>query len=307
MTQELLSVNEASLWASKFLGRAVTTSNITYLVQYAKIKKYNNGNGNLQIDKIELKDYYDKTILKKQEAWKRKLGNDLNWTLSFDNLREKDTTKHVHRLHPYKGKFIPQLVEYFIDDHVDEFKKEVYFNKQDIVLDPFSGSGTTLVQANEEGMHSIGIDISRFNCMINEVKLLDYNLDLLAKEIKTIINKIISFETDSNITKFEIAVYNELYKFNSKYFPSPKFKYDLNTGKINENEYSSEKESKFLVIYNDLVNKFKIQLKQDKDKSFLEKWYIKNIRKELDYAFSLIKEVKDKTNKKIQTKKSENE
>ena len=298
MQQNLLTIKQASDWASGYLSKDITVSNISYLVNYGKIKKYGN-NGTTLIDVNDLKKYYISFNGSRELQWKKKLGNDLNWTLSFDNLREKDTTKHVHRLHPYKGKFIPQLVEYFIDDHVDEFKKEVYFNKQDIVLDPFSGSGTTLVQANEEGMHSIGIDISRFNCMINEVKLLDYNLDLLATEIKTIINKIISFETDSNITKFEIAVYNELYKFNSKYFPSPKFKYDLNTGKINENEYSSEKESKFLVIYNDLVNKFKIQLKQDKDKSFLEKWYIKNIRKELDYAFSLIKEVKDKTNKKI--------
>jgi len=45
--------------------------------------------------------------------------------LSFDHLREVDTTKHVHRLHPYKGKFIPQLVQYFIDNHTDDsiFKK----------------------------------------------------------------------------------------------------------------------------------------------------------------------------------------
>jgi len=55
--------------------------------------------------------------------WKKRLGNDLNWGLSFDNLREKDTTKHIHRLHPYKGKFIPQLVEYFIDSHTDDSKK----------------------------------------------------------------------------------------------------------------------------------------------------------------------------------------
>jgi len=73
------------------------------------------------------------------------LGDDLNWALSFDNLKEADTTKHVHRLHPYKGKFIPQLVEYFLDGHTDDFKKEVYFKKSDVVLDPFCGSGTTLI------------------------------------------------------------------------------------------------------------------------------------------------------------------
>ena len=43
----------------------------------------------------------------------------------------------VHRIHPYKGKFIPQLVEYFIDDKIDSFKTKVYFKKGDILLDPF--------------------------------------------------------------------------------------------------------------------------------------------------------------------------
>lgn len=34
--------------------------------------------------------------------------------LSFAKVREYDRTKHVHRLHPYLGKFIPQLVEVFL-------------------------------------------------------------------------------------------------------------------------------------------------------------------------------------------------
>ena len=38
------------------------------------------------------------------------LGDDL----TFLGIRERDRTKHVHRLHPYLGKFIPQLVEVFL-------------------------------------------------------------------------------------------------------------------------------------------------------------------------------------------------
>ena len=90
-------------------------------------------------------------------------------------MPEKETTKHVHRLHPYKGKFIPQLVEYFLDGHTDEFKDKVYFRPGDIVLDPFAGSGTTLVQANEMGINAIGVDISSFNAMIDNSKLAKVN------------------------------------------------------------------------------------------------------------------------------------
>ncbi|MGQ9848402.1 MAG: DNA methyltransferase [Bacteroidales bacterium] len=61
------------------------------------------------------------------------LGDDL----TFLSIREFERTKHVHRLHPYLGKFIPQLVEVFL-------KK--YFKKGNTILDPFSGSGTTLIE-----------------------------------------------------------------------------------------------------------------------------------------------------------------
>jgi len=159
--KQLLTIKEASQWASDFLKRDISDSNISYLVQYGKIRKHNGGNS-IFVDIGDLKKYYDSYRGKREINWKRRLGDDLNWALSFDHLREKDTTKHVHRLHPYKGKFIPQLVEYFIDGHTDNFKKDIYFKAGDIILDPFCGSGTTLVQANEMGIHSIGIDISHF-------------------------------------------------------------------------------------------------------------------------------------------------
>jgi len=144
--KKLIDLREASKWASQYLNRKVTISNISYLLQYGRIRKYGS-NGNPLINIEELKNYYDS--FNKEKQWKEILGGDLNWHLSFVEYKESERTKHVHRLHPYKGKFIPQLVEYFLDSHTDEFKKDIYFHKGDIVLDPFCGSGTTLVQANE--------------------------------------------------------------------------------------------------------------------------------------------------------------
>src|SRR6478609_1004509 len=68
---------------------------------------------------------------------------DLELSWSERALPEHVRTKHVHRLHPYHGKFIPQLVEVLL---------ERYFTRGAHVLDPFAGSGTTLVQALESGL-----------------------------------------------------------------------------------------------------------------------------------------------------------
>jgi hypothetical protein len=45
------------------------------------------------------------------------------------------------------------------------------------------GSGTTLVQGNELNLHTIGIDISEFNCLIAKVKTDKYDLNKLKEEI----------------------------------------------------------------------------------------------------------------------------
>lgn len=125
-TGEILSVKEASAWASKHIGKNVTPSNISYLINYGRVKKIGK-NGNVFVSKRDLVTYYK--TQPNEKDWKKKLGDDLNWALSFEQYKESQTTKHVHRLHPYKGKFIPQLVEYFLDERTDNFKTEVFSKK----------------------------------------------------------------------------------------------------------------------------------------------------------------------------------
>ncbi len=294
----LVNIREACCWATKFLRREISPTNISYLIQYGKVKKYGE-NGSTQVNINDLKKYYQSFNGKREVRWKQKLGDDLNWELSFDNIREKDSTKHVHRLHPYKGKFIPQLVEYFLDNHIDDFKTQVFFQKGDIILDPFSGSGTMLVQANELGMHAIGVDISKFNCTITDSKLLNYDFDLLIQEINNLKKAIQGFETKNNVEQFEKELLSELTKFNKQYFPSPQFKRDVYIKKINENIFSKEKEAEFLKIYNNLIKKYKIKLRQNKNDNFLDKWYIKNTRDEINFAFEQLKKVNDEKIKRI--------
>ncbi|MDD8018142.1 MAG: DNA methyltransferase [Bacteroidota bacterium] len=295
---DLLSIKEASVWASEHLGKNVTPSNISYLIQYGRVKKIGD-NGGTQISKKELIEYYKSFKGKREVSWKDQLGEDLNWALSFDKYTEAETTKHVHRLHPYKGKFIPQLVEYFLDDHTDDFKKEIYFKKGDIILDPFCGSGTTLVQANELGMHAVGMDVSAFNTTISNCKITKFDLIDIQKEVVRITNALIGFLSNSHTVEFEEKLLQALYKFNNENFPVPEYKYKLKRGQINEDKYGSEQEKKFLPTYTKLIKEYKIKLRQDNESSFLGKWYSQHVRNEIEFVFAEIKKIKNTDTKRI--------
>lgn len=104
---------------------------------------------------------------------------NLNWRER--DLPERERTKHVHRLHPYLGKFIPQLVEIFL---------RKYFRPGQTVLDPFCGSGTTLVQANELGIHALGYDVSAFNVLLCRAKTARYDYARLRREVLGILERV---------------------------------------------------------------------------------------------------------------------
>ena len=297
---ELLTIKEASLWASGYLRKNVTPSNISYLIQYGKVKKYIE-NASTLINKNDLIGYYDSFNGRREIDWREKLGNDLNWALSFENLKERDTTKHVHRLHPYKGKFIPQLVEYFIGSHTDDFKTEVFFSEGDIVLDPFSGSGTTMVQANELGIHAVGIDISAFNSLIANVKVGEVDFQDLNARINEITIALKKFISNNKNATFEIELLNALNVFNKKHFPSPEYKVRVRQGSIIETRYTPEKEQEFAIIFDELVRKYQLQIKQVNSDTFLDKWYIAPIKSEIDFVFERLKLVENITTKKILT------
>jgi hypothetical protein len=150
----------------------------------------NNKNDDLPLIKnkttTDVKNTYSVVKLHQNPTNPREVTHDtplaslnLNW--KERDLPEKERTKHVHRLHPYLGKYIPQLVEIFL---------RRFFSPGETVLDPFVGSGTTLVQANELGINAIGYDVSAFNVILCRVKTAKYDLSKTRSEVMDILQKV---------------------------------------------------------------------------------------------------------------------
>lgn len=93
----------------------------------------------------------------------------------------------THGLHKYPAKFFPELPRWLI---------QRYSRERELVLDPFSGSGTTNVEALLSERHSIGIDVDPFSRFISTVKTtpLDEQEILDAKE--TLLKNIVEYHQD---------------------------------------------------------------------------------------------------------------
>jgi hypothetical protein len=104
-----------------------------------------------------------------QAALYAEIELELSWSES--ELPQSARTKHVHGLHPYLGKFPPQLAEALIRRHCPE---------GGLVLDPFCGSGTTLVEAVGLGRDAVGCDISAFNALLSHEKTRRHDAEAVA-------------------------------------------------------------------------------------------------------------------------------
>lgn len=88
------------------------------------------------------------------------LGNALN-KIDWDFLKS-NSAGSINSIHPYPAKFISEIPETLID--IIGLPKDTW------VLDPFCGSGTTLVEAQLAGIPSIGIDLNPIACLLTQVK-----------------------------------------------------------------------------------------------------------------------------------------
>ena len=86
----------------------------------------------------------------------RELGA-IDWDFS-----DRVATPRIDSIHPYPAKFISEIPGSLLDN--------LPLPEGGLVFDPFTGSGTTLVECQKRGLRSIGVDLNPIACLISRVK-----------------------------------------------------------------------------------------------------------------------------------------
>jgi site-specific DNA-methyltransferase (cytosine-N4-specific) len=155
----------------------------------------------------------------------------------YQNQRKTQNTRYgVHGLHEYKGKFNPQVVKSILNSYSISNKK---------ILDPFCGSGTSLIEGAFLSNQSIGFDINPFAVFLSNVKINALNISLanVDKVLKRILNQVKHYK------KYDI-INDERDKYLSVWFPHETKVFIETFYKLINNEEKKERDFLLLCMSN---------------------------------------------------------
>ncbi len=133
----------------------------------------------------------------------------------IDKLIKPNTNREIryvtHSFHEYKGRFYPQIAKSFMN----------YANlkSDDTVLDPFCGSGTTLLESLFYGINAVGVDINPIAYLLTKSKI--RSLFLIKEDFIKIEDYIYHMNSDSSWQELNIQSYADKTDLNYlvKWFP----------------------------------------------------------------------------------------
>ena len=114
----------------------------------------------------------------------------LDYSWSFSDKTIKDTQYITHNYYTYPAKFIPQLVSRLIN---------MYSKEKELVVDPFMGSGTTIVESIINNRLACGVDINEIAYLISKVKTTPLDINNLKKEYSILKDKFNNYDGDDKL------------------------------------------------------------------------------------------------------------
>lgn len=147
-------------------------------------KKINGRNGSLNVYPENIHPAFDiKALLnvetKLRSIYKSKMRDNL--FLSRAVTFQLSKKQPVHSWFQYTQGFSPQIVDYYLDQWSSK--------RNDVFLDPFVGSGTSLLQCQKRGIKSYGWDISPLSIFLTKVKTTSVDLKEVNRLLESLYKK----------------------------------------------------------------------------------------------------------------------
>jgi DNA modification methylase len=114
----------------------------------------------------------------------------INPSWAFAGKTRKDTAYITHGYHRYPAKFIPQIVARLVEKYTEE---------GDLIVDPFGGCGTTLVESKVMCRPSIGVDINPVAVLITKAKKTSIEPAKIEEQFLKLKEKIDSFNKNTKV------------------------------------------------------------------------------------------------------------
>lgn len=131
------------------------------------------------------------------EQYKRTYNTE--W--DFNNVNTKEYT---HCYHKYPAMMIPQVARKLIEEYRPDGQIKT-------ILDPYMGSGTTLVESLLANINAIGTDINPLARFISEIKTTTYDINAIINDYKLIDKEILSYDINKVVKQDYSRLINYLY------------------------------------------------------------------------------------------------
>ena len=121
------------------------------------------------------------------------------------NFREivtelSSTERYSHLIHSYPAKLLCHIPYFFL-------QTDYFCPENGVVLDPFCGTGTVMLEANISGRNAKGADANPLACLISKVKTTYIKKDDLQKTLGTIISRAKRFNTNECIDTSSVSLW----------------------------------------------------------------------------------------------------
>jgi len=129
----------------------------------------------------------------------------INNNTKIPTIKRQFTRYSAHGLHEYKGKFNPQIVR--------TIGNIIKLQPKQWLLDPFCGSGTTLLESAHVGWNAVGIDINPLSIMISQskIKAIHTSEEQIQRESEAILENLLNVSKNLNFnTEFTNSTINFL-------------------------------------------------------------------------------------------------